>query len=184
MATISTTRQRGVREKLAKELKLSNSLKSPYIVKVVVNTGIGRLLQSASKPNDVIASLSEELAKITGQHPVITRSRKAIASFKTRIGMPLGLKVTLRGKRMEEFLARVIHVALPRSRDFKGIDPDGMDGEGNLTIGIREHTIFPEVADSHHNVGLEITIVTSTRDKELALQLLKDFGVPFKKDEE
>lgn len=183
MATSPTKRQKDVAPQLVKELGVDNALAVPRIQKVVVNTGIGRVLDNASKPDAVIERLSNELAAITGQRPVVTRSRQSIASFKTREGQPVGLKVTLRGRRAEDFLNRLIHVALPRSRDFKGINPQAIDARGNLTVGIREHTIFSEVADAPNPIGFELTVVTSTDDPGDSLALLHALGFPFKKEE-
>jgi|SRR3989344_7859135 len=179
--TASTTKE--VRARLKQELGLANEFAVPRIEKVVINTGIGRLVQSAARQDEFIKQLSEELARLTSQVPVVTRAKKSIASFKTRVGMPLGLKVTLRGKRMQDFLVRLIHVALPRSRDFKGLLPEAIDREGNFTLGLREHTIFPEVADAPRSIGLEITIVTTARDRKIALSLLRAYGFPFKQQE-
>ena len=151
----------------------------PRILKVVVNSGIGKLREK----KDAVEAVEKQLALITGQKTSPRPAKKAIASFKTRVGQPLGLKVTLRGKRMEDFLNRLIHVALPRSRDFKGVDAHAVDRNGNLTIGIKEHNIFPEVADTSRVIGLEITCVTNTEDKDASLMLLADLGIPFKKEE-
>ncbi len=178
------TRQKDITKELQTKLSLGNELAVPRITKAVINTGLGRVLQNVTKPDDVLAQIAEDLAKITGQRPVVTRAKKSIASFKTRVGQPLGLKVTLRGVRMEDFLNRLIHIALPRSRDFKGLDPHAVDRDGNLTIGIREHNIFPETADAGRVIGFEITLVTDTEDKEASLELYRNLGIPFKKEEE
>ena len=177
-------KQKEVAKKLSEKMKLGNEHAVPRLTKIVINTGLGRALQSVSKPDDLLKDLSDDIAKLTGQRPIITRAKKSIASFKTRVGQPLGLKVTLRGKRMEDFLNRLIHVALPRSRDFKGISHKAVDSQGNLTIGIREHNIFPEVADTSRLIGFEITCVTNTEDKDASLMLLRELGIPFKKDEQ
>lgn len=179
----SPVRQKDVTKKLAEKLSLGNALAAPRLTKIVINTGLGRVLASATKADDLLEEIANDMAKLTGQRPVVTRAKKSIASFKTRVGQPLGLKVTLRGKRMEDFLNRLIHVALPRSRDFKGVDAHAVDRNGNLTIGIKEHNIFPEVADTSRVIGLEITCVTNTEDKDASLMLLADLGIPFKKEE-
>ncbi len=173
--------QKEVLPKLKKELKLSSDMAVPKVEKVVLNVGIGRILQSASNIKDFTEKIKEDIAKITGQSPVATKAKKSIASFKLREGQTVGLKTTLRGKRMYDFIDRLIHVALPRSRDFRGLDTSGVDQEGNLTIGIKEHTIFPEVSESSLNLGLEVTVVTNTSDKEKALKLFRYLGFPLKK---
>jgi len=182
MAKVSLKKQNVLRGELSGELDLKNALASPKVVKITLNSGLGRVLQAASKPTDELERISQELALITGQQPVVTKAKKSIASFKTRVGQPLGLKVTLRGKRMEDFLNRLIHVALPRSRDFKGISMKGIDNQGNLTVGIKEHTIFPEVSDAPRTVGFEVTLVTNTENKERSIALFRKLGVPFSQE--
>lgn len=156
----------------------------PRIEKVAVNTGFGR--EAAGKPGDeqkkIAESAVEDLTVICGQRAVKTAAKKAIASFKVREGMFLGAKVTLRGKRMFDFLERLIHLALPRTRDFKGISPKSVDGKGNLTIAIKEHIAFPEILPERAKkiFGLEITIVTSAKTKEEGLELFKLLGFPIK----
>ena len=172
-----------IHTKLKEALKLSNALEVPKVKKIVVNAGVGRLLQGASKPEEILAGVADDLARITGQRPVTTKARKSIASFKVREGMPLGLKVTLRGKRMRDFLARLVHVALPRTRDFRGVSLTGVDEGGNLTIGLREQTVFPEVATSSRSIGLEISMVSTAKNREEATQLFRALGFPFKKEE-
>jgi large subunit ribosomal protein L5 len=170
-------------EKLARDLSRKNVLDVPRIVKVVVNTGLGRLLQTAAKPDETIEKLSGELSLLTGQKPVITKAKQSIASFKTRKGTPLGLKVTLRGARMYDFLDRLVNIAFPRSRDFRGIDPEAIDERGSLNLGIREHTIFPEVAHLQQSIGLQVTVVTNARTRDDAIFLFRAFGLPLKKEE-
>lgn len=166
---------------LQRQLDINNVYALPRIEKVVLNVGLGRLLSGVPKPADILEDLRNEFALICGQRPIITRAKKSIASFKVRQGQPLGLKVTLRGQRMRDFTDRLIKVALPRSRDFKGIDLASVDKSGNLTIGIREHTIFPEVAESVRGVGFEVTIVTNASSREEAITLYRALGFPLKK---
>ena len=155
-----------------------NDLAVPKIEKVVVNVGIGKFLKDEKAQETII----NDLAKITGQKPIYTLARKAISGFKIRKGMKVGLKVTLRKKRMYDFLERLIHVAIPRIRDFRGIPEKSIDKEGNLSIGIKEHIIFPEIA--HEDVklifGFEVTIITSAKTREEAVELFKLLGFPIK----
>jgi len=164
---------------LRKEFGLNNDLAVPRIGKVVVNIGVGRLI----KDEKIIELINRDLALITGQKPVPTKAKKSIASFKTRAGMVIGFKVTLRGKRMNDFLERLINIALPRTRDFRGLDPKSIDGRGNLTIGIKEHIVFPEVlAESSRSIfGFEITVITNAENKDQAVALYKAMGFPFRK---
>ncbi len=163
---------------LMKELNLKNPMEVPRLNKVVVNMGLGEALAN----NKILESAVDQLGAITGQKPVITRSRKAIANFKLREGQAIGAMVTLRGDRMFEFLDRLINVALPRVRDFKGISPKAFDGRGNYTLGLREQIIFPEINyDQIEKVkGLNVSIVTSAGNDERGLALLKAIGVPFR----
>ncbi|MFH1509761.1 MAG: 50S ribosomal protein L5 [Candidatus Nealsonbacteria bacterium] len=164
---------------------LKNNMTVPKITKITVNTGFGK--QTVSKTGDerkkFIDGVIEDLAAICGQKPIQTVAKKAIASFKIREGVPLGSKVTLRGKKMYDFLGRLIHLTLPRTRDFKGIDPKGVDKGGNLTIAVKEHIAFPEVLpEKIRNIfGLEATITTTAKNKEEGLELFRLLGVPFKK---
>lgn len=164
---------------LKSELKIKNLHAVPRPVKIVVNAGIGRLLQQNPK---LLDSLIETMAKITGQKPVVTRAKKAIAGFKIREGQVVGLAVTLRRKRMFDFLNKLINVAWPRTRDFRGLPRAGFDGRGNYNCGIKEAIVFPEVGEGgpEGNLGLEITIVTTAKDDESAYKLLKKFNFPFK----
>lgn len=151
----------------------------PRISKVVVNVGVGRFREDKEKDEIV-----KYLMLVTGQKPSPRPAKKAIASFKTREGMIIGYTVTLRGKRMYDFLSRLINMALPRGRDFQGLDAKSFDGRGNLTIGIKEHIIFPEMIGEDYRFlfGLEITVVTTARKREEGMELLKLMGVPLKKD--
>jgi large subunit ribosomal protein L5 len=163
---------------LMKELGLKNPMEVPRIEKIVVNMGLGEALSN----NKIMESAVDQLGAITGQKPVITRARKAIANFKLRENQAIGAMVTLRGDRMYEFLDRLINVALPRVRDFKGISPKAFDGRGNYTLGVREQIIFPEINyDQIEKVkGLNVSIVTTAKNDERGLALLKAMGVPFR----
>jgi large subunit ribosomal protein L5 len=163
---------------LMKDLGLKNPMEVPKITKIVVNMGLGEALAN----NKIMESAVDQMGAITGQKPVITRSRKAIANFKLRENQAIGAMVTLRGDRMYEFLDRLINVALPRVRDFKGISPKAFDGRGNYTLGLREQIIFPEINyDQIEKVkGLNVSIVTTADNDERGLALLKAIGVPFR----
>jgi len=165
--------------KMLKERKLGNVMEVPRINKITVNMGIGSATQNIKE----LESASRDLGVITGQKPIITKARKSIAGFKLRQGNPIGCMVTLRGNRMYEFLDRLLSVAIPRIRDFRGLSKKSFDGSGNYTIGIKEQLIFPEVEyDSILSVkGMNITITTSTESDDEALFLLDEFGFPFKK---
>lgn len=163
---------------LMKDLGLKNPMEVPKIEKIVVNMGLGEALAN----NKLLESAVDQMNAITAQKPVVTRSRKAIANFKLREGQAIGAMVTLRGDRMYEFLDRLISVALPRVRDFKGVSPKAFDGRGNFTLGVREQIIFPEINyDQIEKVkGLNVSIVTTAQNDEHGLALLKAFGVPFR----
>ncbi len=158
-----------------------NPLQAPKPIKVVVNMGVG---EGVSEPSQVEAA-AEELAWITGQRPQVRRARKNIAGFKLRKGMPIGVRVTLRGNRMWDFLYKLMYIALPRVRDFKGVSPNSFDGRGNYNLGLSEQLVFPELDfDKIKAVrGMDIAIVTSARTDEEAYQLLKLLGMPFKEVE-
>ncbi len=163
---------------LMKELGYKNVLQVPRLEKIVLNMGLGEALQSPK----ILDSGVEELAAISGQKPVVTRARKSIASFKLRQGSAIGCMVTLRGERMYEFLDRLISAALPRVRDFRGVSDRSFDGRGNFSLGIREHTIFPEInLDRVDKVkGLTVSIVTTARTDPEGKALLRAFGMPFR----
>ena len=167
---------------LKETLRLENSLAAPKILKVVVNTGVGKTLSSAPHPNRELEETERDFTAICGQKPVRTRARASIAGFKLREGTVAGLKVTLRGKRMYAFLDRLIQLVLPRTRDFRGLDPESIDGEGNLTIGIREHTVFPEISqeDVHKPFGMEVTVVVRASGIKEAQELFRTLGFPFR----
>lgn len=172
--------QKEVVPALMKSLGLKNIMQVPRITKVVVNIGLGEALDN---PKAIDAAV-QDLMTITGQRPVVTKARKSIAAFKLRAGRPIGVKVTLRGDRMWAFLDRLMNVALPRVRDFRGVSPNSFDGRGNYTLGLREQLIFPEIDyDKIDKVrGMEVTIVTTARTDEEGRQLLALLGMPFKKE--
>jgi len=151
----------------------------PKVAKIVLNIGAGDAVANPKVLDDAVA----ELAQITGQKPLITRAKKSIANFKLREDMPIGCKVTLRGERMYEFLDKLVTIALPRVRDFRGVNPRGFDGRGNYTLGIKEQLIFPEINyDKVNKVrGMDIVIVTTAKTDQEAFELLKLFGMPFRK---
>ena len=163
---------------LMKDLSLKNPMEVPRLEKIVVNMGLGEALAN----NKILESAVDQLAAITGQKPVITRARKSIANFKLRQGQAIGCAVTLRGDRMYEFMDRLITVALPRVRDFKGVSPKAFDGKGNYTLGVREQIIFPEINyDQIEKVkGLNISFVTTAANDEQGLALMRPFGMPFR----
>ena len=162
---------------LQKEFGYSSSMAIPKIVMVKVNMGLGEAIQNAR----MLESGVKELGQITGQRPVVTKARKSIAAFKLRQGMSIGAAVTLRGVRMYEFLDRLISVALPRVRDFRGINPKAFDGRGNYTLGLKEQLVFPEIEYSKVDKikGMNITFVTTSRTDQESLSLLKGMGMPF-----
>lgn len=164
--------------KLMEQFKYTNIHQVPKLVKITVNRGLGEASQNAKA---LEASLSE-IAVITGQKPVVTRAKKAIAGFKIREGMPVGVMVTLRSDRMYSFLDRLVNLSLPRIRDFRGISPKSFDGRGNYTLGIREQLIFPEIDyDSIDQIrGMDISIITTANTDEEGRALLKEFGMPFR----
>ncbi len=167
-----------IQPKLLKDLNLSNIHQVPKVLKVTVNRGLG---EAASNAKSLEASVNE-LATITGQKVQVTRAKKAIAGFKIRQGMPIGCAVTLRGERMYAFLERLINLALPRIRDFRGVNPKSFDGRGNYTLGVREQLIFPEISFDKIDAirGMDITIVTSAQNDEEGRALLREMGMPFR----
>lgn len=167
---------------MMRQFKYKNVMAVPKVEKIVVNVGVGEAIQNA-KLLDVAA---DELAAITGQKPVITRARKAIAAFKLRKGMPIGAMVTLRGDRMYEFLDRLVNIALPRVRDFRGVSPRAFDGRGNYTIGLKDQLIFSEIdiAKTERIHGMNVSIVTTAKTDEESRFLLAQLGMPFTKREE
>ena len=165
--------------KLRKDLGLQNPMQVPRITKITVNMGVGE----AVADRKVVDAAAADMAKITGQKPLITKSKKAIASFKLRENLPIGCKVTLRGNRMYEFLDRLVSVALPRVRDFRGVSARAFDGRGNYTLGVKEQIIFPEIQyDAIDQLrGMDITITTSAVNNEQGRALLEAFNFPFRK---
>lgn len=165
---------------LKERLGYSNPMRLPRLDKIVVSIGLGEAIQTPK----VLEAAEIELAAITGQHPVITRARKSIAAFKLREGMPIGLMVTIRGKRMYEFYSKLVDVVLPRFRDFRGVSVDSFDSQGNYSLGIREQLVFPEIDyDKVDKVrGLQITIVTTAPNNEEARCLLELMGMPFRRE--
>jgi large subunit ribosomal protein L5 len=172
--------QKEVVPALAKALNLSNVMEVPRVEKVIVNIGLGEALEN---PKALDAAVSD-MTQITGQKPVVNKARKSIAAFKLREGRTIGAKVTLRGERMWSFLDRLMNIALPRVRDFRGISPNSFDGRGNYTLGLREQLVFPEIEyDKIDKLrGLEITIVTTARSDDHGRQLLQMLGMPFRKE--
>lgn len=171
--------------KMRKKFNYKNDLAVPKIEKVIVNAGIGKILGGIdpSKKKLMTEGISSDLALICGQRPILTKAKKAISGFKIRKGSSVGLKVTLRKNRMYDFLARLINLALPRSRDFQGIPEKSIGKEGNLTIGIKEHIVFPEIQPEKAKTifGLEITVVTNAKSKKEAVELFKLMGFPIRK---
>lgn len=179
MARLRELYEKEIKKMLLEKFGYKSPMQVPKIEKIVLNMGLGEAIQNAK----ILDTASEDLKLISGQKPVITRARKSIAAFKLRKGMPIGCMVTLRGDRMYDFLEKLIHVALPRIRDFRGVSPKSFDGRGNYTIGIREHIIFPEIDyDKVDKIkGLNVTITTTAKTDEEARALLEGFGMPFRK---
>lgn len=181
MSTLRDTYRSEIIPKLMTELGIVNHMATPKMVKIVINCGIGA---EAQKDKKIIDKVREQLSVITGQRPEITRAKQAISSFKLREGDPVGLRVTLRGSRMYDFLTRLVALALPRVRDFRGIARKGFDGKGNYTLGISEQTIFSELEYGMIDRirGFEITFVTTAKDNRQGLALLTALGMPFEKE--
>jgi large subunit ribosomal protein L5 len=179
MARLQQFYQESVVPKLRSDLKLDNPMQVPKITKITVNMGVGE----AVADKKVMDAAVTDLQKITGQKPLVTKSRKAIASFKIRQGLAIGCKVTLRGARMYEFLDRLINIAMPRIRDFRGVSPRSFDGQGNYSMGVKEQIIFPEIQyDQIDQIrGMDITITTTATDNRQGRALLEAFNFPFRK---
>jgi len=179
MARLREVYKKKIVPQLIERLKYENIMEVPRIDKIVINMGVS----AAKEDIKVLDEAVGEVAAITGQKPIVTRAKKSISNFKLRKGMPIGCKVTLHGAMMYEFLDRLINVALPRVRDFRGVSRDGFDGQGNYNLGIQEHTIFPEInVDKVGKIkGLNISIVTNAKNKDEAYELLSLFGMPFRK---
>jgi large subunit ribosomal protein L5 len=168
-----------VLSRLQRDLGIANPMEVPRITKITVNMGVGEAVADKKVMDAAVA----DLAKITGQKPLVTKSRKAIASFKIRAGLAIGCKVTLRGARMYEFLDRLINIAMPRIRDFRGVSPRSFDGRGNYSLGVKEQIIFPEIQyDQIDQIrGMDITITTTAKDNRQGRALLEAFNFPFRK---
>ena len=177
MSRLKERYQQEILPALMKEFKYTSVMQAPRVVKVVINVGMGEAIQHAQ----ALDAAQQDIAAISGQHPVITKARKSIASFKLRKGMPIGVMVTLRGQRMYEFLDKLISVALPRIRDFQGLNRKAFDGMGNYTLGLKDQTIFPEISyDKVDKVrGMEICIITTARNDAEGLRLFELMGMPF-----
>jgi large subunit ribosomal protein L5 len=162
---------------LKKEFGIDNAMAVPKIEKVVLNMGVGEAITNVK----IVEAAAEELTKIAGQRAVITKARKSIATFKLRAGMPIGCRVTLRGERMYDFLDRLLNIALPRVRDFRGVPTRAFDGRGNYTLGIKDHLVFPEIDPGKvdKSKGLNVTIVTTAGSDDRARVLLRELGMPF-----
>lgn len=167
-----------VRPAMLKQFSYRNIMEAPRVAKVVLNIGVGEAIDNARALDAAV----EDVTKIAGQKPIVTIARKSVANFKLREGRQIGVKVTLRGERMWSFLDRLINVALPRTRDFRGISPTGFDGRGNYTLGLREQILFPEIQyDKIDKIrGMEVSIVTTARTDEEGRELLRQLGMPFK----
>jgi large subunit ribosomal protein L5 len=163
---------------LHKQFNYENSMMTPRLEKIIVNVGLGEAVQNAKAIDAAVA----DIASITGQRPIVTKAKKSIATFKIREGMPIGCKVTLRGERMWDFLGKLVNVALPRVRDFRGVSPKSFDGRGNYALGLKEQLIFPEIDyDRVDKIrGMDVIIVTTAKTDEESKALLKGLGMPFK----
>lgn len=172
-------KQKKAFDALKKDFHYKNTMQTPRVLKIVVSTGVGSVKDRRKQE-----LIPERLAAITGQKPSVRPAKKAIATFKTREGDTLGHQVTLRGKRMQDFLNRLLHIALPRTKDFRGISPKAIDEMGNYTLGIKEHSVFPETAeeDIKDIFGLAVTIVTTAKTPDEARAYLAHLGFPFKKE--
>jgi len=177
LANLKTKFQQEVAPALQKQFNYPNVMMTPRMEKVVVNVGLGEAVQNAKALDAAVG----DIAAITGQKPVVTRAKKSIATFKIRAGMPIGCKVTLRGERMWDFLEKLMYVALPRVRDFRGVSPKAFDGRGNYALGLKEQLIFPEIDyDKVDKIrGMDIIIVTTAKSDEESKALLKGLGMPF-----
>ena len=177
MSRLSEKYRKDVVPALKKEFGIENPMAVPKIEKVVLNMGVGEAIQNVK----IVEAAAEELTKIAGQRAVITRARKSIATFKLREGMPIGCRVTLRGAKMYEFLDRLMNIALPRVRDFRGVPTRAFDGRGNYTLGIKDHLVFPEIDPGKvdKSKGLNVTIVTTAGSDDRARVLLRELGMPF-----
>jgi len=180
MSELKEKYKKEVVPKLMKTFGYKNAMQVPRLEKIALNIGLGEAIQNAK----AMEAAEGDLAAISGQHPVITRSKKSIAAFKLRAGMPIGLKATLRGERMYHFFERLVNVTLPRMREFRGVSRSSFDGRGNYTLGFKEQTIFPEIEYDKIDKarGLEVSIMTTAKTDDEGRQLLELLGVPFAKD--
>ncbi len=180
MSVLAEQFKQDILPRLKERFNYENVMQVPRVQKVVINVGLG----DAKDDPKLLDTVVEEIAQITGQRPIVTRAKKSVANFKVREGMPIGVKATLRGELMYEFLYKLINITLPRIRDFRGVSPKAFDGRGNYSVGIREHVVFPEIkvddVDKVH--GLEATIVTTAETDEEAYELLKMMGMPFREN--
>lgn len=178
MARLLERYQQEIVPKLMEKLGTPNRLALPKLVKIVVNSGLGAAVENKK----ILEEATKDLAQITGQRPVLTKARKSVAGFKVRDGLEIGAKVTLRGKRMYEFLDRLISIVIPRIRDFRGVSPNSFDGHGNYSLGIGEQIVFPEIdVDNVETIiGMDITLVMSGGSDEGSFELLREFGMPFR----
>lgn len=179
MTRLKETYLNEIVDAMAKKFGYKNKMQVPKIEKIVINMGVGE----AKENSKVLDAAISDLEIITGQKPIVTKAKNSIANFKLREGMPIGCKVTLRGDKMYEFLDRLVNLALPRVRDFRGVNPDSFDGRGNYALGIKEQLIFPEIEyDKVDKVrGMDVIVVTTAESDEEARELLTQFGMPFKK---
>jgi large subunit ribosomal protein L5 len=178
MARLQERYQKEITNRLAEKLGRTNRLSLPRLQKIVVNMGVGKALQDKNR----MQQAAEHLAQITGQRPQITKARVAVSGFRLREGNEIGCRVTLRGQRMYEFLDRLISIALPRIRDFRGVNPKSFDGHGNYSLGLSEQMVFPEIDPDKvtFTQGMDVTFVTSTNSDDEARELLRSFGMPFR----
>lgn len=178
---LQTRFKKEILPKVKEDLKLKNDMAVPRITKIMVNCGIGSYTKAHGKD---YSAVTDNIAAITGQKPVVTKAKKAISNFKLREGEPVGLIVTLRGKRMYDFLNKLINIVFPRVRDFRGLSAKGFDGKGNYSIGFKEHIVFPEISpdDVIRIHGLQVNIVTTAKNDDEGYALLKEFGFPFRKE--
>jgi large subunit ribosomal protein L5 len=178
MARLQELYKKDIAKAMASKFNLDNPMAIPRIEKIVINMGVGRATQDKA----LLEAAADSLSKISGQKPVITKAKSSVAGFRLREGNDIGCKVTLRGQRMYEFLDRLVSIALPRIRDFRGVNPNSFDGHGNYSLGLAEQVVFPEIdADKiQHTQGMDITIVTTAKNDDQARELLRHFGIPFR----
>jgi large subunit ribosomal protein L5 len=178
MARLQERYHKEITARLVDKLGRKNRLSLPRLEKIVVNMGVGKALQDKNRMKEA----ADHLAQITGQRPQITKARVAVSGFRLRMGNEIGCRVTLRGKRMYEFLDRLISIALPRIRDFRGVNPKSFDGNGNYTMGLSEQAVFPEIDPDKitFTQGMDVTFVTTTNNDDEARELLREFGMPFR----